>query len=143
MSGWRRQAVIDAPIEVVWDLVGDPTRHPEWFPRVLAVSELEQVEQDARFRQVTRTLRGRMETTLAIEQLEELRSINMRCLDTGTYVRFMLTEAQDRTFADIEIGLEATRLPERVLDAAIGKRYFRRWTDEAVDALAVAAVARR
>jgi uncharacterized protein YndB with AHSA1/START domain len=35
MSGWRRQAVIDAPIEVVWELVGDPNRHPEWFPRVI------------------------------------------------------------------------------------------------------------
>src|SRR5919204_357080 len=108
MSGWRRQAVIDAPVEVVWDLVGDPRRHPEWFPRVLAVSDLGEVEQDGRFRQVTRSLRGRIETTLAIEQLQELRAINMRCLDTGTYVRFLLTEAQDRTFADIEIGLEPT-----------------------------------
>lgn len=143
MSGWRRQAVIDAPVEVVWDLVGDPRRHPEWFPRVLAVSDLGEVEQDGRFRQVTRSLRGRIETTLAIEQLQELRAINMRCLDTGTYVRFLLTEAQDRTFADIEIGLEPTRLPERVLDAAIGKRYFRRWTDEAVDALAAAGAGRR
>ena len=138
MSGWRRQAIIDAPVEVVWDLVGNPNRHPEWFPHVLAVSDLEHVEQDARFRQVTRSLTGKMETTLAIEDLEELRSINMRCLDTGTYVRFLLTQAQDGTFADIEIGIEPTRLPDRVFDLTIGKRYFRRWTDDALDALASA-----
>ena len=139
MSGWRRQAVIDAPVEVVWELVGDPNRHPEWFPRVLEVSGLAQVEQDARFRQVTRSLRGQMETTLAIEELDQLRAINMRCLDTGTYVRFLLTEAQDGTFADIEIGMSPARLPDRVFDVTIGKRYFRRWTDEAVDALCQAA----
>jgi uncharacterized protein YndB with AHSA1/START domain len=139
VSGWRRQAVIDAPVEVVWELVGDPNRHPEWFPRVLEVSGLGQVEQDARFRQVTRSLRGQMETTLAIEELDQLRAINMRCLDTGTYVRFLLTEAQDGTFADIEIGMSPARLPDRVFDVTIGKRYFRRWTDEAVDALCQAA----
>jgi hypothetical protein len=138
VSGWRCQAVIDAPVEVVWDLVGDPNRHPEWFPRVLAVSDLERVEQDARFRQVTRSLVGRMETTLAIEEVEELRAINMRCLDTGTYVRFLLTQAQERTFADIEIGMEPARLSDRVFDLTIGKRYFRRWTDDALDGLASA-----
>jgi len=136
VSGWRRQALIDAPVEVVWELVGDPRRHPEWFPRVLQVGELERVEQDARFRQVTRSARGQIQTTIAIEDLEELRTISMRCLDTGTYVRFLLTQAQGGTFADIEIGLEPFRLQDRVFDAAVGKRYFRRWTDDALDGLA-------
>jgi uncharacterized protein YndB with AHSA1/START domain len=139
VSGWRRQAVIDAPVEVVWELVGDPNRHPEWFPRILQVSDLEHVEQDARYRQVTKARGTEMETTLAIEDLDEMRSISMRCLDTGTYVRFLLTEARNETFADIEIGMEPRRLPERALDAVIGRRYFRRWTDEAVSALADAA----
>jgi uncharacterized protein YndB with AHSA1/START domain len=139
MSGWRRQAVIDAPLEVVWELVGDPNRHPEWFPRILQVSDLEHVEQDARYRQVTRARGTEMETTLTIDDLDELHSISMRCLDTGTYVRFLLTEAQNETFADIEIGMEPRRLHERALDAMIGRRYFRRWTDEAVSALGDAA----
>jgi hypothetical protein len=138
VSGWRRQAVIDAPVEVVWDLVGDPNRHPEWFPRVMEVSDLERVEEDARFRQVTRSLVGKMETTLAIDELDELRAINMRCLDTGTYVRFLLTRAQEGTFADIEIGMDPARLSDRVFDITIGKRYFRRWTDDALDGLASA-----
>jgi uncharacterized protein YndB with AHSA1/START domain len=139
MAICRRQAQIDAPVDVVWELVGDPNRHPEWFPRVVAVSELETVEQDARFRQVTQTPVGKRETTLTIEDLQRLRSISMRCLDTGTTVQFLLTEAQGGTFADIEIGLSPTRMSERVFDAAMGKRYCRRWTDDALDALADAA----
>jgi uncharacterized protein YndB with AHSA1/START domain len=139
MSAWRRQAVIDAPIDVVWDLVGDPGRHPEWFPRVIEVKDLTRVETDARFRQVTRSLGGKVETTLAIEDLEELRSISVRCLDTGTYVRFLLTDAQAGTFADIEIGIEPAALSMRVFDVTMGKRYCRRWTDEALDALQEAA----
>jgi hypothetical protein len=63
----------------------------------------------------------------------------MHCLDTGTQVRFLLTEAQGGTFADIEIGLSPTRMSERVFDLAMGKRYCRRWTDDALDALADAA----
>jgi hypothetical protein len=35
MSAVRRQAQIDAPIQSVWNLVGDPNRHPEWFPKVV------------------------------------------------------------------------------------------------------------
>jgi uncharacterized protein YndB with AHSA1/START domain len=139
MAICRRQAQIDAPVDVVWELVGDPNRHPEWFPRVVAVSDLEDVEQDARFRQVTQTPVGTRETTLTIEDLQRLRSISMRCLDTGTQVRFLLTEAQGGTFADIEIGLSPTRMSERVFDLAMGKRYCRRWTDDALDALADAA----
>jgi carbon monoxide dehydrogenase subunit G len=139
MSGWRRQAVINAPIEVVWELVGDPNRHPEWFPRIIQVSELAQVETDARFRQVTRSMGSDRETTLTIMELDQLRSIGLRCLDTGMYVRFRLTEAQDGTFADIEFGMEPTTVRTRVFDATMGKRYFRRWTDDAVDRLQAAA----
>jgi uncharacterized protein YndB with AHSA1/START domain len=136
---WKRQALIHAPVESVWALVGDPNRHPEWFPRVVAVSDLDRIEQDARFRQVTRTPVGERETTLTIEDLERLRSISMRCLDTGTHVRFVLTEAQGGTFADIEIGIDPVGLSTQLFDVAMGKRYCRRWTDEALDSLADAA----
>jgi hypothetical protein len=136
MSSWRKQALIDAPVAVVWDLVGDPNRHPEWFPRVVEVKGLPAVEQDARFRQVTRQLGGNMETDFAIERLDELRNISLRCLDTGTYVRWLLAEARDATFADIEIGFEPTRLSVRVFDATLGRRFCRRWTEDALDGLA-------
>jgi uncharacterized protein YndB with AHSA1/START domain len=30
----RQQALIDAPVQVVWDLVADRNCHPEWWPTV-------------------------------------------------------------------------------------------------------------
>ena len=89
-ASYRRQAVIDAPVEEVWDLVGDPKRHPEWFPMVMEVSGLPSVETDATFRQVTRTVGGKIETTMAVEELDDLRQISLRCTDTGTYTRWWL-----------------------------------------------------
>ena len=37
VSRCRRQAFIEAPVEVVWDLIADVERHPEWWPRVIEV----------------------------------------------------------------------------------------------------------
>jgi uncharacterized protein YndB with AHSA1/START domain len=34
MSDVREDAVLDAPVSKVWELVGNPRRYPEWFPRV-------------------------------------------------------------------------------------------------------------
>ncbi|MDQ6914771.1 MAG: SRPBCC family protein [Actinomycetota bacterium] len=136
MSSWRKQALIDAPVGVVWDLVGDPNRHPEWFPRVVEVKGLPRVEHEATYRQVTRQFGGKVETTFAIEQLDELRNISLRCLDTGTYVRWLLAEARDSTFADIEMGFEPMTFSVRVFDATIGRRFCRRWTEDALEGLA-------
>ena len=49
---------------------------------------------------------ARIETTMAIEQLDDLREIHMRCTDTGTYARWLLTEAQGNTFVDVEFGMD-------------------------------------
>ena len=32
MAAWRQQALIDAPLEVVWSLVGDPRSFPGDYP---------------------------------------------------------------------------------------------------------------
>jgi putative SOS response-associated peptidase YedK len=37
MSAHRQQALLDAPLEVIWGLVGTPSRYPEWWPRVIEV----------------------------------------------------------------------------------------------------------
>ena len=37
MSVHRRQAHLDAPIQIIWELVANPNRHPEWIPRVIEV----------------------------------------------------------------------------------------------------------
>src|SRR5436305_8680813 len=119
MSSWRRQALIEAPVGTVWDLVGDPNRHPEWFPMVLEVSGLGAIEENATYRQVTRRVGGTMETTFAIEELQEMRQIAMRCTDTGTYTRWWLTEARGATFADVNIDYQPHSVLVRVLALGI------------------------
>lgn len=48
MSDCRGQAYIEAPVQVVWDLIADVERHPEWWPRVLEI-ECEELGQGGTF----------------------------------------------------------------------------------------------
>jgi uncharacterized protein YndB with AHSA1/START domain len=132
---WRQQAIIEAPVETIWELIGDPSRHPDWWPQVVEVEGLPRVELDARYRQVTRSPLGQVETTFEIEQLAELEEIRVRCTDTGMYARWLLTPAQEGTFADLETGMEPTSFKNRLFDAILGKRFFRRLTESALDGL--------
>jgi uncharacterized protein YndB with AHSA1/START domain len=134
MSVCRRQALIGAPPERIWDLVGDPQRHPEWWPRVIEVNG-QRFEQGSTYAQVTREPRGEIRTTISVERLDDLHAIHMRCLDTGTFTRWLLTEAQGNTFVDVEFGMDPSGLRNRVLDATIGKIYFRRWLEQSMAAL--------
>jgi len=134
-SSYRRQTLIDAPVEVLWELVGNPNRHPEWFPMVIEVTGLPAIEEKATFRQVTRAVGGKVETTMAIEEIDDLRQISLRCTDTGTYTRWWLKELQGSTFVDMEFGLEPTGMMVRLFDATLGGRYCRRWTEEALEGL--------
>jgi len=134
VSSWRQQALIDAPVEEVWSLVGDPNRYPEWAGDVLEVTGLASRAEGETYRQVTRTPLGKTETTFEIEELDELHEIKLRCQTSGYYSRWVLTEARESTFVDVEIGAEPTSLRYRALNAAAGgKRYFRRLADGAID----------
>jgi uncharacterized protein YndB with AHSA1/START domain len=138
MSAQRQQALIDAPVEVVWQLVGDPARHPEWWPRVIEVKG-QRFEEGTTYVQTTKSPGGTQTTSMMIERLDEAREVRMRCQETGTYAYWLLTEARGSTFVDVELGMEPRGLSNRVFDAAIGKRYFRRWLEQSVDALREAA----
>jgi uncharacterized protein YndB with AHSA1/START domain len=138
MSSCRNQALINAPPSRIWDLVGDPRRHPEWWPRVVEVRG-EQFDEGSNYAQVTRTPTGRIETTMAVEELEDLREIHMRCITTGTYARWLLTEAQGNTFLDVEFGMDPIGPTNWIFDATLGKLYFRRWLDQSLTALEQAA----
>ena len=138
MSDARAEAFIDAPVEVVWDLVANVERHPEWWPRVVEVGG-EEFTEGSRYRQITKTLVGQDETTLEIEELENLDHLSIRCLNTGTYVRFILTEAQGGTFLDTRMGMEPRGLSNRVFDAVAGRRYFKSWLADTVSSLSDAA----
>ena len=134
MSLYRQQAVINASPQKIWELVGDPNRHAEWWPRVVDV-RCEALEEGCTYRQVYSSPRGVIETDVSIERLDDCRELRVRCLNTGTYTRWLLTEAQGRTFIDAEFGLDPLTLGTRVFDLLAGRRYFRRWLEESLDAL--------
>jgi ribosome-associated toxin RatA of RatAB toxin-antitoxin module len=134
VSSVKRQAVIEAPVEEVWDLVGDPRRHPEWFPRVVEVNG-ERIEEGQLYAQVTKQARGETETDFMIERLEDMREIRFACQQTGMYAHWLLTDAQGDTFVDVEMGMQPHSTGDKVFDAVFGRLYFRRWLDQSIDAL--------
>jgi hypothetical protein len=134
MSCFRQQAVIDVPVETVWELVGDVDRHPEWWPRVIDV-ECEGIEQGCTYRQVSKTPAGTITTDISVETLDNCRELMLRCLDTGTYTRWLMTEAQGGTFIDAEFGMDPNSAVNRVWDVMAGKRYFRRWLEQSIEGL--------
>ena len=60
----------------------------------------------ATFEQETRTPMGKSTTTFVVDDLSELREIKLRCLTSGYYSHWLLTEARGETFAEVEIGMD-------------------------------------
>jgi hypothetical protein len=142
MSAHRRQALIDAPVELIWELVGNPTRHPEWWPRVIEVSG-ERFKEGDEYVQVTRGPVGQKETRFLIERLDELREIRMRCQQSGTYADWRLTGAQGGTFVELELGMQPLAVSQRMFDGTAGRIFFRRWAEQSLDALREAVADRK
>ena len=137
MSICRQQAVIEAPVERVWELIGDPNRHPEWWPRVLEV-DCEDLSKGCHYRQVTKGPMGTQEDTVIVEELDECREVKIRCLETGTFVRWHLTDARGSTFIDAEFGCDPETLKIRAFDTLVGRRFFRGWMEQALRGLRTA-----
>ncbi len=95
----------------------------------------EAFDEGSNYAQVTRNATGRVETTMTVERLDDVREIRMRCTQTGTYARWLLTEAQGNTFVDVEFGMDPVGIGNRIFDAAVGRLYFRRWLDQSLAAL--------
>jgi uncharacterized protein YndB with AHSA1/START domain len=146
MSVWREQALIEAPVERVWDLIGDPNRHPEWWPSVIDVDGLPRIEAGVTYKQVSRAIGGPIETTFQIDELDEMREIKLTCTTYGTYARWLITEAQDATFADLELGFASDRASLGAgqsvlwgtLRAPLARRYLRAWAQESLAGLRAA-----
>jgi uncharacterized protein YndB with AHSA1/START domain len=134
MSEVRQQAYIEAPVEVVWDLIADADRHPEWWPRVLAV-ECEGLEPGCTYREVVQMPGGPDKMKIRVDQMEDCKDLLIRCVNTGTFVHWTLTEAQEGTFVDATFGMEPAKLQYRVFDLALGRRFFRNWLEESLDAM--------
>ena len=139
MSSYRQQAHLDADLETVWGLVATPTRFPEWWPRVIEV-EGERFEEGDEYAQVTKDPSSKdVRSNFLIETRDEMREIRMKCDLTGAYADWVLTPAQGGTFVELEMGMQPNRLSDRLMDMAIGRPYFRRWSRASLDALAEAA----
>jgi Polyketide cyclase / dehydrase and lipid transport len=140
MSACKRQALIEAPVDSIWDLIGDPRRHPEWWPRIIEIDG-QRFDQGDEYVQVTRGAMGSGESRWLVEEKDDLREIHLRCQLTGTYARWHLTGAQGGTFVDLEMGMQPTGLSYKIFDSTVGPRFFRRWADQSLDALGEACVA--
>jgi hypothetical protein len=131
---YRELAVIDAPLDRVWELVGDPRRYPSWCPGVREVHAGEP-SAGSSFQQVTRMLSIRVEREWVVEQLDDGREMLVRCTDDGCWARWALAPAQGGTFLEFEAGMDPTTLPSRVFARTLGKAYYRRWLGRAIQAL--------
>jgi Polyketide cyclase / dehydrase and lipid transport len=138
MSSYRQQAQLDVPASAVWELVGNVERHPEWWPRVINV-QCDGLEEGCSYRQVYKSPIGVIETEVSVERLDDCRELLLRCIDTGTYTRWLITEAQGGTFIDAEFGLDPKRAATRVFDVVAGRRYFRHWLEQSIEGLRRAA----
>jgi uncharacterized protein YndB with AHSA1/START domain len=135
MSHCRQQAFIDAPPRVVWDLLSDIDRHAEWWPGFVEV-ECEGLEAGCRYRQVVTDPFGKdTAETFQVGAMEDCEELQINCLETGTFVRFVLTEAQGGTFVDGEAGMEPPSVKHRIWDTVAGKRWYRAWLAKSLDAL--------
>ena len=138
-SSTTQQAHIDAPVDVVWHLLGDPNRHPQWWPDMVEV-ECADLEQGCRYRGVVKGPLGRKEEhELLIEGLEECREVSIYCEGTGVYTRFFLTEAQQGTFVEGCFGAQPQTIGMRVFGAIAGRRYLRAWLSKSLAGLKQAA----
>jgi hypothetical protein len=138
VSACKSQALVDAPIERIWELVGDPRRYPEWWPRVIEVNG-DRFEEGEEFVQVTRSPTGRAATNFLVERKQDMREIKMVCQNTGMYAHWLMTGARGGTFVDVEFGMDPRGFGPRMFDGAFGRIYFRRWLQKSFEGLKHAA----
>jgi hypothetical protein len=138
----RQQAFIDAPLDLVWDLASDPDRQTEWWPDTITFQCIDgEFEQGCHVRNVQKRPwpMPELETTLEVERMIPGKELTVRCMDTGTYSRSVLTRGQGGTFIEMEAGNDPKSLAVRLQVAAGGERMFRRWVEHALERLKGAA----
>jgi hypothetical protein len=134
-----QQVHIEAPVETVWELLGDPNRHPAWWPEWVA-AECPDPSEGCRYRGVVKNALGRpAEHELVIESLDGCREVTIYCEGTSVFTRFLLTEAREGTFVEGSFGFRSDGRGNRVLAALAGKRVLRSWLQRSLTALRTAA----
>jgi carbon monoxide dehydrogenase subunit G len=56
MPSARRSRTVSAPLQDLWEVIGDPHHLPRWWPRVTRVEDV----QDGAFTEVMRTAKGKL-----------------------------------------------------------------------------------
>ena len=139
----RQQKLIEANVEDVWAVVGDPRTHPDWWPEVVEVTVPDQLDEGGEYVRVVKQLGFEVvDNVWVAERLDQLKEAHYRCTTSGSYARFALTPARDDTFVELETGMLPTTTAWKVFDA-IGRPGFRRWSRQLFDALPGAIERRR
>ena len=128
-------------METIWELVGDVNRHPEWWPNVIEV-HCDGLEEACNYKMITKSPIGIVENDIFVERLDGCRELLIRCINTGVFCKWVLTEARGGTFIDAEFGMDPKTAGTRVFDRVAGKRYFRRWLGQSLEGLRNAAAER-
>jgi len=126
-----QQAHIEAPVESVWELVGDPNLHPKWWPRMLDV-DCADLAEGCRYRGVVQGPFGAEHHELLIERLEGCEEISIFCEGTGVTTRFVLTEARGGTFVEGHFMIEPDSIGSKVVAAVTGRRFLRQWLERSL-----------
>jgi uncharacterized protein YndB with AHSA1/START domain len=129
-----QQAYIDAPPETVWELVGDPNRHPDWWPDVLEV-ECADLREGCRYRGVVKGPFRASPHDLVIERLDTCQEVCISCEGTGVTTRFVLTSAQGGTFVEGHFSIDPNSLGTKVVAAVSGRRIMRSWLERSLENL--------
>ena len=138
MASWRQQALIEAPVDEVWELICDPERSPEWSEEVIAVTGAPtSIQKGSTFEMTSRGPLGiKATTTFEVEELDDLHEIRMKCQMSGFYSHWTLTQAQGGTFTELELGVEPKPgLQARTAAALHTKSYLRRSVEKLLDGL--------
>jgi uncharacterized protein YndB with AHSA1/START domain len=133
-----QQTFIQAPVGRVWELVGDPNRHPEWWPEMLEV-ECADLKEGCRYRGLVKGPFRAAPHDLVVDRLEDCREVSIFCEGTGVTTRFALTEAQGGTFVEGCFMIEPNSIGMKVLGAVTGRRFMRLWLASCLENLAGAA----
>jgi uncharacterized protein YndB with AHSA1/START domain len=129
-----QQAFIDAHPETIWELVGDPNRHPDWWPDVIEV-QCADLQEGCRYRGVVRGFFKADEHDLVIERLDTCQEVCISCEDTGVSTRFVLTGAQGGTFVEGHFTIEPNSIGMKVVSAVSGRRVMRSWLERSLENL--------
>jgi uncharacterized protein YndB with AHSA1/START domain len=129
-----QQAFIDADPKTIWELVGDPNRHPDWWPDVIEV-QCTDLQEGCRYRGVVRGFFKADEHDLVIERLDTCQEVCISCEDTGVSTRFVLTGAQGGTFVEGHFTIEPNSIGMKVVSAVSGRRVMRSWLERSLENL--------